>query len=257
MATATKNDHIKKNISPPIAVFSETPPVSGQKPLNVAFTDSSTGVVSSYSWNFGDGNISTLKNPSNLYTTAGAYTVSLTVTGPGGSDSETKVDYITVVNATTKIGVYKDGNWYLDLNGDGLSESSADKAFSFGAPGWINITGDWNNDGKTDIGVTNGQQWYLDMNNNGVFDSGIDKAYSFGAPGWTPIVGDWSATGSSYIGVTNGQQWYLDWNGNGAWDGADKAYSFGAPGWTPIVGDWSATGSSYIGVTNGQQWYRT
>ena len=60
----------------------------------------------------------------------------------------------------------------------------------------MNVTGDWNNDGKTDIGVTNGQQWYLDMNNNGAFDSGVDKAYNFGAPGWTPIVGDWNATGT-------------------------------------------------------------
>ena len=101
----TKVDYITVSEIPPVAGFSGTP-VSGQKPLNVAFTDSSTGVVSSYSWNFGDGNISTLKNPSNLYTTAGAYTVSLTVTGPGGSDSETKVDYITVVNAPPIAGFY-------------------------------------------------------------------------------------------------------------------------------------------------------
>ena len=47
-----------------------------------------------------------------------------------------------------------------------------DKAYSFGSPGWKNVTGDWNGDGKSEIGVTNGQQWYLDWNGNGVFDSG-------------------------------------------------------------------------------------
>ena len=55
-----------------------------------------------------------LRNPSHLYTAVGSYTVTLTVTGPGGSDSETKTNYITVTNATTKIGIYKDGVWNLD-----------------------------------------------------------------------------------------------------------------------------------------------
>jgi len=245
----------------PFAAFSGTPR-SGPKPLIVTFTDSSLGVITSRLWEYKLNSVSTWTTftldgaKSFSFANIGTYDVRLNVTGPGGSNTKTELNYITVTNATTKIGVYKDGVWNLDLNGNGGKSASSDKAYSFGAPGWITVTGDWNNDGKTDIGVTNGQQWYLDMNNNGAWDASIDKAYSFGAPGWTPIVGDWSATGSSYIGVTNGQQWYLDWNGNGAWDpGTDMAYNFGAPGWTPIVGDWSATGSSYIGVTNGQQWY--
>ena len=86
----------------PIAGFSGTP-TSGSKPLNVAFTDASTGNVSSYAWNFGDGNTSLLRNPSHLYTTAGSYTVNLTVTGPGGSDFENKINYITVTNTTLRL----------------------------------------------------------------------------------------------------------------------------------------------------------
>ena len=154
-----------------------------------------------------------------------------------------------------KIGVYQNGAWYLDNDGSG-TWNSGDKAYSFGAPGWTPIVGDWNATGNSSIGVSNGQHWYLDWNGNGVFDTGVDKAYSFGSPGWKNVTGDWNGDGKSEIGVTNGQQWYLDWNGNGVFDsGLDKAYSFGSPGWTPIVGDWNATGNSYIGVTNGQQWY--
>jgi hypothetical protein len=68
----------------------------------------------------------------------------------------------------------------------------ADKAYTFGAPGWVPVLGDWNSDGRTKIGVTNSQPWYLDTNGNGVWDiMGIDSAYSFGAPGWSPIVGKW------------------------------------------------------------------
>ena len=85
----------------------------------MSFTDSSTGNISSYSWIFGDGNTSTARNPSHTYFTVGSYTVTLTVTGPGGSDFESKTNYITVTNATTWIGIYKDGIWYLDRNGNG------------------------------------------------------------------------------------------------------------------------------------------
>lgn len=76
-------------------------PTSGCAPLSVNFTDQSTGDVTSWSWNFGDGATSTLQNPGHSYANAGSYTVSLTVTGPGGSDTETKTNYITVTTAPT------------------------------------------------------------------------------------------------------------------------------------------------------------
>jgi len=81
---------------PPVAAFSGNP-LSGETPLDVSFTDLSTGDISSWAWNFGDGvGTSTLPDPTYTYTTAGDYTVSLTVTGPGGSDTETKTNYIHV-----------------------------------------------------------------------------------------------------------------------------------------------------------------
>ena len=66
-------------------------------------------LVESYAWNFGDGSTSITRSPSHTYSTVGSYTVTLTVTGTGGSDIETKQNYITVTNATTNIGTYKDG----------------------------------------------------------------------------------------------------------------------------------------------------
>ena len=71
-------------------------PTSGRNPLTVNFSDQSTGNVTSRSWSFGDGDTSTEQNPSHTYSKPGTYTVSLTVSGPGGSDTETKPDYITV-----------------------------------------------------------------------------------------------------------------------------------------------------------------
>jgi len=77
------------------AAFSADP-LSGDKPLEVTFTDESTGYIIGYEWNFGDGTTSTLKSPTHIYTARGTYTVSLTVTGVGTSDTETKTGYITV-----------------------------------------------------------------------------------------------------------------------------------------------------------------
>jgi PKD repeat protein len=79
----------------PVADFSGAP-TSGQAPLSVTFTDESTGTVTGWSWDFGDGSTSTEQNPTHTYTDSRTYTVSLTVTGPEGSDDEIKTDFITV-----------------------------------------------------------------------------------------------------------------------------------------------------------------
>ena len=53
--------------------------------------------------NHGDTGTSTLENPDHTYSAAGIYTVSLTVTNSAGSDTETKVDYITVTEPTGSV----------------------------------------------------------------------------------------------------------------------------------------------------------
>jgi len=68
----------------------------GSVPLLVNFTDLSTGSVNAWYWTFGDGVTSTTQNPVHTYTSAGTYTVSLTVNGPSSSDTMTKTGYITV-----------------------------------------------------------------------------------------------------------------------------------------------------------------
>ena len=95
--TATQAGYIDVSPAPvaPVAAFSGTP-TSGVAPLTVAFTDATTGDVDSWLWDFGDGQTSTLQNPSHEYTSAGQYTVSLTATGPAGEDTATQAGYIDV-----------------------------------------------------------------------------------------------------------------------------------------------------------------
>jgi len=80
---------------PPTAGFGAHP-TSGVVPLTVQFTDQSKGEITHWAWDFGDGNTSTVQNPSHTYETLGNYTVSLTVTNSGGSDTRTRTDYIQV-----------------------------------------------------------------------------------------------------------------------------------------------------------------
>ncbi len=72
---------------------------SGNAPLTVQFTDTSTSVGTAYAWTFGaDEGTSTLQHPSWNYTTPGTYTVTLTVTypSPTGDLMTSKTGFITV-----------------------------------------------------------------------------------------------------------------------------------------------------------------
>ena len=65
----------------------------------MSFSNTSTGTITSYAWDFGDGGTSTAAAPSHSYAAAGTYTVSLTVTGPGGSNTQTRNNYVTATAA--------------------------------------------------------------------------------------------------------------------------------------------------------------
>jgi uncharacterized protein (TIGR02145 family) len=79
----------------PVAAFTGSP-TSGTAPLTVNFTDQSTNNPTSWQWDFGDGDTSTLQNPAHTFNSAGTYTVGLLVSNGYGSDAELKSAYITV-----------------------------------------------------------------------------------------------------------------------------------------------------------------
>ena len=65
-------------------------PTSGNVPLNVVFTDTSTGSPTSWYWDFGDRTYSTIQNPVHVYNKAGQYTVILKITNTAGSNTVNK-----------------------------------------------------------------------------------------------------------------------------------------------------------------------
>ncbi len=84
----------------PVASFVGSP-TSGVLPLTVQFTDQSTNSPTSWSWNFGDSGTSTSQNPTHTYNAVGTYSVSLTATNGGGSNTYTRTGYITVNSGMT------------------------------------------------------------------------------------------------------------------------------------------------------------
>lgn len=145
----------------PTADFSATP-TSGNTPLAVAFTDLSSGTVDNYSWNFGDGGSSTSQNPSHTYTAAGTYTVTLTVSNAGGSDTATCSNCITVTDpppavptadfsANPTSGDYPLAVAFTDLStgsidnyswtfGDGGSSTAQNPSHTYNAAGTYTVT---------------------------------------------------------------------------------------------------------------------
>jgi PKD repeat protein len=71
-------------------------PTECEGPTEVQFTDQSTGSIDGWLWDFGDGGNSTEQNPKHYYIRNGSYSVTLTITGLGCEDNETKIDYIQV-----------------------------------------------------------------------------------------------------------------------------------------------------------------
>ena len=115
----TTTQIITVNYPAPIADFIITP-TTGTAPLTVNFTDTSTGNITSYTWDFNNDGIidCPLQNTTNTYNTPGTYTTKLTVTGPGGSD--TKTMDITVQPDTTAPTIIKvdPANGTTSLAGD-------------------------------------------------------------------------------------------------------------------------------------------
>ena len=82
---------------PPIAGF-DAWPLSGQAPLRVSMHNISTGAITSCLWYYGDGTTGSSCGAyhDHTYTNPGSYTVQLVVSGPGGSNAQTRSGYISV-----------------------------------------------------------------------------------------------------------------------------------------------------------------
>ncbi|KIC95541.1 T9SS C-terminal target domain-containing protein [Flavihumibacter solisilvae] len=144
----------------PVPQFSANK-TSGCAPLAVAFKDESLNNPTAWSWDLGNGQLSTARNPTVTYRIPGTYTVTLVATNASGSRREIKKDYIHVypnasVNFTASTNLACrpatitftdrstiDGasitSWNWDF-GDGTTSTERNPTRTFDNIGYYNIT---------------------------------------------------------------------------------------------------------------------
>ena len=161
----------------------------GTAPLNIVFTSLCSGYIDTYEWDFGDGNEHAYEeNPTHTYQSNGNYTVSLTVAGPAGSDTETKSDYIRLGNVPL-----------ADFTSDVTSgDAPLTVQFTDNLNGDIDTWGwDFDNDGEVDSTDRNPSHEYSDAGDYSVRltvtgPAGMDeevKADYITSVGWGPLGG--------------------------------------------------------------------
>jgi serine-aspartate repeat-containing protein C/D/E len=196
-------------------------------------------------------------------------------------------------DGVTDIGVFLNGLWFIDLNGNGEWDEN-DLWVKLGQKDDRPVTGDWDGDGKTDIGIF-GPAWIGDTHavavepglpdalnppknryknvppepedaaigwrsmkrtSAGKIRSDlIDHVFQFGAQGDQPVIGDWNGDGIYAIGIFRNGTWFIDIDGDGRWSAADMVVEFGQEGDIPLVGDWTGDGVSKLGVWRNGTFY--
>jgi PKD repeat protein len=122
----------------PVADFNDSS--KGCEPLEVRFTNESI-YANQFTWDFGDGSVSTQRNPTYTYRSPGTYAVSLTAVGYGGQDIERKQGYVVVhPRAVASFTLNKDPNEKIFIPNDPIAASN----FSFNADDFLWDFGDGN-----------------------------------------------------------------------------------------------------------------
>jgi PKD repeat protein len=164
---------------PPTAAFTADRLI-GTAPLMVGFTDQSSGSVDEWSWDFGDGGAASVQSPQHSFVVAGTYTVTLTVTGRGGTSKEVKAAYVqvlpppppsaqfaadvrsgvaplTVTFADRSSGVVTACNWAF---GDGGTSTTPTAVHTYSMPGFYTVSLEASGPGGSDTEV---KQAYVEV----------------------------------------------------------------------------------------------
>ncbi len=196
------------------AAFTYTP--SSPAPAQtVQFTDTSTGSPTSWQWSFDDGATSTDQNPAHVFTTAGAYAVTLTVSSASGSKNSTRN-----INVTTGSAVI--------INHESIQLSSIPSSWIAEAKQDLHIAyGHTSHGSQLTTGMTGLVTWQgtLYSWNNGGSDGALDVRDYNGNFGGLGIANDLGA----------------DINGNldrSAWEEATRAYLNTHPGVNVVIWSW-------------------
>jgi PKD repeat protein len=259
--TMTKTDYIYVTHVKPVAGFTFSPD-GGPSPLEVTFTDTTTGFEPELLWDFGDGTSTTTdKNPVHTFTAGNVtetYTITLTATNDGGSDVYT--DTITIlppvpvadfttsstttgpvplavqfVDESTGVGI---ASWSWSF-GDGGTSLTQNPLHAYGLVGLypvsLTVTSPSGTDTKTRFHYIN-----VTSVTGPVICPPIPEPTQCPSP----------STTASKIGVyrPSNSMWSIDSDGDFVWEVTDLSVSWGQTGDLQVLGDWNGDGTTDIGV---------
>jgi protocatechuate 3,4-dioxygenase beta subunit len=150
-----------------------------------------------------------------------------------------------------EIGVYCNGEWFLDLNGNAQWDAE-DLWAKLGEKPDRPVTGDWDGDGKDDIGIF-GPEWPGDgvhlENEPGLpdQDNQTRRAGMKQKPKNVPLNPEEATDGRRIMRLTA--------HGKERADLIDHVFQFGANGDIPIAGDWNGDGIRSVGIFREGKWH--
>ena len=92
------------------------------------------------------------------------------------------------------LGIFNNGKWRIDVNGDGRFDDDDDSFFDFGQQGDIAVVGDFNGDGLDEVAVVRGRDLIVDSNGNGRLDA-TDRVFEIEGQAGQVVVGDFNGDG--------------------------------------------------------------
>ncbi|TPH15591.1 PKD domain-containing protein [Litorilituus lipolyticus] len=223
--TVTDNDNNQATDSSVVTIAAENVapvvnvngPYSGLENTTVTFSSAGTvdtdGSIASYSWSFGDGNTSTLANPSHVYSAADEYTVTLTVTDNDNASttSSTTAVIAPVVNDYCTVTGNTGYEWIANVSAGGVSNASAKEGYG----DFTNVTLPLST-GDNAISLTAGgnysEHWavWLDTNSNGTFE--LSEKLVSGLAGKDTVQGN-LVIDNSLIGLTTRMRVVMKYSG--------------------------------------------
>ena len=97
-------------------------------------------------------------------------------------------------DGVTSVGLFSQGRWRLDVNGDGRWTEDKDKTFEFGQAGDIAVVGDFDGDGIDEVAIIRGNRMIIDSNRNEKLDA-TDRVFELEGSDGDIVVGDFDGDG--------------------------------------------------------------
>lgn len=198
---------------------------------------------------FGVGTLTKIATTRNGHGADGGRVLSVTLTGTGGTDTETGTDFAYALGLKSDWFAVKTPSIPTLLYTNSTVSPKINIQQTFGVPGDLPVACDWNGDGTDTGGVYRASTGTFYFRN--AFSGGATlSAVKLGGPGDLPVCADWNGDGVDTVGVYDPRSamFYL-MNTNYRTSSTPLIrILLGGTGELPVAGDWDGDKKASVGV---------